>query len=181
MKLWERFLKHSGKGCLEKDLYKNRSIVGLSTRIVWCGHCSSFFRREIFITTQTTEHVFTSLNTLKRGKSSVSLGFFKANIYSGPWTKLSYQPGLVNDGTLALDLRKSFKWRGTEGLIHGQNISGLDTRDGRGDDRQVIGEVERGCLLSLDLPLPRSNRCLGISDIVVKYQRTTYPFIKKNK
>lgn len=149
-----------------------------STRILWCGHCSSFFRREIFIITQTTEYVFTSLNTLKSGKSNVSLGFFKANIHSGTLPKLTYQSGLVSDGTLTLDLRKSFRWRGTEGLIHGQNISGLDTRDGRGEDRQVIGEVERGRLLSLDLPLPRSNRCFGISDIIVKYQSTTYPFIK---
>lgn len=75
----------------------------------------------------------------------------------------------MSDGTLTLDLRKSFRWRGTEGLIHGQNISGahhlvLDTKDSRGEDGQVIGEVEQGHL-SLDTATP----------LCLTYKETTNP------
>lgn len=65
----------------------------------------------------------------------------------------------MSDGTLTLDLRKSFRWgRGTEGLIHGQKHQwGPDNMDGRGEDGQVIGEAGLGRRLHLGLLLPSSS------------------------
>lgn len=54
--------------------------------------------------------------------TSEHLSVFEENDHCGTLTLMSW--ALMSDGTLTPDLRKSLRWRRTEGLIHGQVISG---------------------------------------------------------
>lgn len=60
----------------------------------------------------------------------------------------------MSDGTLTLDLRKSFRWGGGHWRSDSwsEHQWGPDNVDGRGEDGQVIGEVGRGRLLYLAPP-----------------------------
>lgn len=72
----------------------------------------------------------------------------------------------MSDGTLTLDLRKSFRWRRQR---RSDSWAGyqprLDTEGGRGEDGRVIGEEERSLYLVLSPPPPLSGRPAALGSV----------------